>query len=591
MRLLSMFSRTFLIFPLVISLLAPIAALASPVIEVRTGSLKDYLESVPVPAEASPDKYRPPTVEEMDTWRSVIQHVIAGQHAAASQLAAEIDYRVIYFRDTGTTPSQHIVLREESADPGWHGVYAFRLNPIRNLVIESPHPLFDGTRVQGIDLYIETESLAFMQAGTHRRNHPDTNAPCDGLDGMGNNYRRSDMAHVVESFFQVAHEEIHLSYLQAVCLSVHGMAAASHDSDVIISNGTTQERSFAESLSMQLTAKMNELLIGDPGGRYAVSHQEPASSYPLAGRTNKQGRFSNGSPNPCTTNAASATNPERFLHMEQSPAVRNLPRSNWDFVTQSLNAVMPPWVTDTLPTPPAPELIAYWPFDGSTSETLSGLDGVTSGTIAWTDGRPDRVEGALAFNGTDTFVTLPNFDYTGDHEEFSLTIWFQSSESSEPFQYIASQGPVGISFPGGSDMVNLPHSFHLYITDDGDLRGRFTTGDGTHWMYNGTGDLLDGQWHHLALTFSHNEGAVLFLNGNELASFGDLAGGVFNPEGPLFIGARSDLKEGRFFGTTSPDHGRINDIRIFNRALSQSEIEAQFQADQVANRVETWQVF
>ncbi|MCC5874763.1 MAG: LamG domain-containing protein [Candidatus Sumerlaeia bacterium] len=555
-------------------------------IEVRTGDLKAYLESVPVPNATSSDKYTTPTMDELATWRAVVQNVIDGKHVVAAELAQEIGYQVIYFRDTTTTPSQHIVLREVSATPGWHGVYAFRLNPVRNLVIESPHPLFDGTRVQGIDLYLETESLAFMQAGTHRNNHPDE-SPCDGGFTSGDKYRVSDMAHVVDSFFQVAHEEIHMNYLQAVCLSVHGMAAATHTSDVIISNGTNQERDFADSLSLQLTAHMNQLLVGDPGGRFAVSHQEPAANYPLAGTTNKQGRFSNGSPNPCSQNAPSATNPERFIHLEQSPAVRNLPRSNWDFVTESLNAVMPLWTAMTVPPPPAPELIAYWPFDGTTSETISARDGAATPPLTFASGRPDRVEGALNFNGISDYVTLPNFDYSGDHEEFTIMLWFESSSSGEPFQYLVSQGPMGIT-TGGTDMVNLPHSFHIYLNDGGNFRMRFTTGDGTHWLYNGSNDLLDGQWHHVALTYSFEDGAAVYLDGNLEAAFPDVSGGSFKPEGPIFVGARSDLGAGRFFGRPSGDDGRINDIRLFNRALSQSEIESQYIADQVATSMADW---
>ncbi|MCC5874762.1 MAG: LamG domain-containing protein [Candidatus Sumerlaeia bacterium] len=576
-------------------LLLPISAPAIHPLEVIAGNLRSHLfntNNYPLPVEGDSRVYRPPSQEELDTFRSVVRTVLAGDYVRAAEIAADIDYRVIYYRHTGSPTGNHIILREDSDDPGHHGVYVFRIDPVRDLIMESPHPLFDGTWFQGIDLYIETESLAYIQAGTHRRNSPDE-TPCDGtLQGEAN--RISDMAHVVDSFFQVAHEELHLHYLTAVCVSVHGMAANTHASDVIISNGTTGTASFADSLSRQLTAKMNELLVNDPAGRFAVSHQEPGASYPLSGSTNKQGRFSNGSPDPCLVSVANAPNPERFIHLEQAPSVRNTPASNWRFVIDAFNELVPLHPPLILAPGPALMNLAHWPFDGNLTETVAGRDGTASGTPLPASGRPGRLDGSLSFNGSSDYVTLPVFDYLGGHQEFTLSFWFSTEQNGSSLQYMISHGPVGYSFISDVDRLNMPSSFHLYTVNGGGgtLRMRFTTDNGTFIEYNdGTGGLLNGEWHHLALTHSWQAGTRIWLNGEEEAFFPETAGSGFNPEMDIIIGTRTDASGNRFFGHPDPEIGRINDIRIFNRAMGQTQIQRWIDEDLAVNYPTLWKVY
>jgi hypothetical protein len=174
---------------------------------------------------------------------------------------------------------QFLVL--EPANRNWRGIYAFNLKPGRQLVFESPHPLFDGTREEGIDLYVATQAAAFSQAGIHRNNCL-IEAGCSGMQTSGDPHWISDMAHTTVSFFQVMHEQTDLIRPDHVFVSVHGMADTSNTEEVSISNGTTTDVVGA-SRSKTLANLMNAILIdaGDP--RRTVSHQEPGENPSLPG--------------------------------------------------------------------------------------------------------------------------------------------------------------------------------------------------------------------------------------------------------------------------------------------------------------------
>lgn len=121
---------------------------------------------------------------------------------------------------------------------------------------------------------------------------------------------------------------------------------------------------------------------------------------------------------------------------------------------------------------------------------------------------------------------------------------------------------------------------------------RFTSDNGTYIEYNeGSGGLLNGEWHHLALTHSWQVGTRIWLNGEEEAFFPETAGSGFNPEMDFIVGSRRDLTDNRFFGHPDEEIGRINDIRIFNRAMSQNQIQRWISEDLEANFPSLWTVY
>jgi len=253
----------------------------------ESGDLKSFLASgFHIPGSSSSDKYQVPDAAERLAFRSALQAVLDGDLSLASDHAVGANYDVIEYLDTVTNDT-FTMLREKNSSQHWGGLYVIDQTAERALVVESPHPLFDGVRVAAADFFLKTNAVAFLSAGTHR-NNSDIETDCDGTLN-GEPYRISDMAHTVESFFQDAHELIEAHFEQTVSISYHGMAQQIESEDVSISNGTGTQ--FAgNSLSRALATRMNEILEEANDTRLVRSHQEPGENPRLSGSTNYPSR-------------------------------------------------------------------------------------------------------------------------------------------------------------------------------------------------------------------------------------------------------------------------------------------------------------
>jgi hypothetical protein len=361
------------------------------------------------------------------------------------------------------------------------------------------------------------------------------------------------------------------------------MAQSSDPSDVVISNGTGTEVPGV-SLSRQVADKMNDLLSADP--RYAVSHQEPGESPALSGSTNTQGRYSNGSADPCEQ-PGFVVSPERFIHMEQDPDVRDLPASNWAFVIQTYN--------DLIDSFPAPQVVpkedgsavSEFPLDGDTLSATGQQDGVSSGSITASPNRFAIAGKALAFSDAG-HVEIPDYPYAGTDSEFTLSFWFRATKTGTGgFQYLLSHGSVG-----RDGEVSIPDSLHVYLErNSGQLRIRYTTSDGTHWAISGPSSMNDDSWHFFALTHSQTAGTQVYVDGALEGTRADLALRGFDPEGPLVLGGRSDLSAARFLSANPGETGMLDNFIIHNTALSGEDILSLFNVVEGGSGVSEWIVY
>lgn len=120
------------------------------------------------------------------------------------------------------------------------------------------------------------------------------------------------MGHVTESVYQVAHEVFTERYPQGHALSLHGTVRA-YCEDVFLSNGH-------EADAKQILYDLRDHML-DAGGITVGVAGDGVSSCPLCGSTNVQGRFTNGSPDPCHQEVLSTTG--FFIHAEQQRRVRD----------------------------------------------------------------------------------------------------------------------------------------------------------------------------------------------------------------------------------------------------------------------------
>ena len=211
---------------------------------------------------------------------------------------------------------------------------------------------------------------------------------------------------------------------------------------------------------------------------------------------------------------------------------------------------------------PTQGLMAFYPFNGDASDKSgNGNDGTVVGATLTAD-RFGNANSAYAFNGVNEVVEVgdsPNVRFgSGD---FSISVWFYFDGTLQLASFLRKGQPTSpfqqysIMIRGGDPFTEVPGKMLLVF-----LRPDNNGGD--RWIALSSN--LEVGWHHVVLVNNYNAHLQGYLDGQNVGqdarSFG---GGRFDSLGrPLGMGHFS---------------GRLDDIRIYNRVLNATEIQALFE--------------
>jgi hypothetical protein len=205
-------------------------------------------------------------------------------------------------------------------------------------------------------------------------------------------------------------------------------------------------------------------------------------------------------------------------------------------------------------------IVAHWTFDegqGNTAyDSVNGYNGVISGA-AWTTG---KVGGALSFDGINDYVSVADnaaLDITGD---ITIAAWVSfargGNEQSHSEQVIVSK-----SLNNGA--TYNPFDFRTSIDIVPQL-AFVRANNSTHRFVYSTEPIPLSSWHHVAVTVRDGI-ANFYVDGILTGKFhDDLFQTAAANSRPLYIGRRDD---GLYL------QGMIDDVRIYNNALSSQEIQ------------------
>ena len=210
-------------------------------------------------------------------------------------------------------------------------------------------------------------------------------------------------------------------------------------------------------------------------------------------------------------------------------------------------------------------LVAYWPMNegaGTTTvdATGNGNTGVLVNGPTWTSGP------ALDFDGINDYVDVGTLDLTGT--AMTITGWFRTDNLSN----CSSRDCRIISKATGTSSQD--HYF-MISTVKSDLttrlRFRLKTGGVTTKLVASSGDVVENQWIHVAAIY---DGAMmrLYMDGIDVGSAAKTGNITSNSTTPVWIGANP------LSATDKPWSGQIDDVRIYNRALTSQEVQQLFSA-------------
>jgi len=203
-------------------------------------------------------------------------------------------------------------------------------------------------------------------------------------------------------------------------------------------------------------------------------------------------------------------------------------------------------------------LIAHYPFNGNANDVVGGHNGTLNGDPQWVTG---YLDGALKFGGSGDYVGV---GYSSDLalNEFTVSAWVKIATEPGLFAILGTRSGGEYTFDLKVQATNV----------HGDI------GNGTAWINTaidigsgetgttGTGgDLVVNRWYMIAYVIDNTHQEVrLYLDG-------DLKRTISISGTPLLMQSGESMRIGDT-GYEEWMNGRIDDVRIYNRALSAAQI-------------------
>ena len=213
-------------------------------------------------------------------------------------------------------------------------------------------------------------------------------------------------------------------------------------------------------------------------------------------------------------------------------------------------------------------LVAYYPLNGAAGDgTGSGHDGFIQSATATTD-RFGRVGQALLFDGTQSLVDVPDCAALRlAATDFTIAAWIFETQRNAAYQdcIVSKRG------------TNAADGWFLSIRGQQPDPSAGETGD-LYYQVSGGQDpfcvskvaLSLNQWHHIALVYSNGTQTVQeFIDGVQDFTTSGLPSPSLNTTADLRIGGDSAAANNAY-----AFHGKIAEVRIYNRGLAASEVLA-----------------
>jgi hypothetical protein len=210
-------------------------------------------------------------------------------------------------------------------------------------------------------------------------------------------------------------------------------------------------------------------------------------------------------------------------------------------------------------------MISYWKFDEGSGTTATDSVDANHGTIygaTWTTG---QVDDALSFDGVNDYVEVPDSDSLDITGSIALEAWIYRTKTN------AWQGIIA-KFSGDLDK----RSYLLYVSNTNRLALLISSTGlqaGPGWGYIFGDSIIPlNEWVHVMGTY---DGSYLrvYINGSIDGEQAASIGPIYVSDAPLRIGAFFQIAP---YGIC-PFGGMIDEVAIYNRALSAEEINQHYQ--------------
>jgi hypothetical protein len=216
-------------------------------------------------------------------------------------------------------------------------------------------------------------------------------------------------------------------------------------------------------------------------------------------------------------------------------------------------------------------LVGYWSFNGSLADSVSGTNGTASGTSFSTGLKGQALQG-----GTNAYALATPSNAIRSMTAYTISVWVNTSQNT---------GATGIVSLG--DTRNFWGNINVFFENGGTAtKAVFKTifQDNANVYDNGIQEVEGGfnTWVQYTITYDGAGSFKSYVNGS-LAATKTVAGGGairFTNVGPIVFGTLHFMTNpSSTSGSTSQTWagylpGKIDEVRFYNKALSETEVTA-----------------
>ncbi|KJU84815.1 LamG domain protein jellyroll fold domain protein, partial [Candidatus Magnetobacterium bavaricum] len=203
-------------------------------------------------------------------------------------------------------------------------------------------------------------------------------------------------------------------------------------------------------------------------------------------------------------------------------------------------------------------LVAYYPFNGNANDESgsgNGNNGVVHGATLTTD-RFGNANKAYSFNNSYIEIADSNSLDIGTNS-YTTVAWIKTNDVSTQGR-IFSKGASGCEI---GYMMRLDATTHSITIENSNTKG------GCYIVLTSSTLIDDNKWHFVVAVVERSSGAKIYIDGKIDASTNKDTSGLSVANG---LNAKIGMS---YINPMEPFNGSIDDVRIYNRALSDAEVQ------------------
>ncbi len=207
--------------------------------------------------------------------------------------------------------------------------------------------------------------------------------------------------------------------------------------------------------------------------------------------------------------------------------------------------------SQTLPSyVPASGLVGWWPFNGNAiDESINTNDGVVNGATLTTD-RFGNVNKAYGFDGLNDLINFPSIATNIIQNNLTISLWLNNTDNLDHQTVFLRQG------------ANFTKTWILKMDNSNEIR---VYNENSSYTFYTNPTTLFGTWYNLVVQISQNN-IKIYIN-SVLIHTSSITLPLSWTNDLIYLGNSNGTGNQPY-----PYYGKLDDIGIWNRALTQQEI-------------------